>query len=37
MIELAQEYLSYNISVGAVDIDSTWETGFNDFIPNNAT
>ncbi len=34
MLAYAQEYLDHNISVGAVDIDSAWSTGFNNFIIN---
>ena len=37
LIQLASDYLAHNISVGAIDVDSTWETGFNDFIPDTAT
>lgn len=33
LIQLAEDYIAHNISVGAIDADSTWETGFNDFIP----
>jgi hypothetical protein len=32
--ELVQGYLDHNIPVGAVDIDSMWETQFNNFEPN---
>lgn len=31
MISYAQEYLSYGVKVGAVDIDSGWSTGYNNF------
>eukprot|EP01147_Barroeca_monosierra_P009809 gene9809-2002_t len=30
-VQLARDYIAHNISVGAVDIDSTWEIGFNNF------
>lgn len=33
-LELVDEYLAHNISVGAVELDSGWSTGFNNFIPN---
>jgi hypothetical protein len=32
MTQYAQEYLDHGIKVGAVDIDSGWSTGFNNFI-----
>lgn len=32
--ELVQDYLAHNIPVGAVDIDSMWETQFNNFEPD---
>eukprot|EP01100_Stratorugosa_tubuloviscum_P007366 TRINITY_DN3076_c0_g1_i1.p1 TRINITY_DN3076_c0_g1~~TRINITY_DN3076_c0_g1_i1.p1 ORF type:complete len:621 (-),score=259.19 TRINITY_DN3076_c0_g1_i1:60-1853(-) len=35
-IQLVEDYLSHNISVGCVNIDSAWSTGFNDFIFNTA-
>lgn len=31
MTEYAQEYLDHGIPVGAVDIDSTWSTGINNY------
>ena len=34
LLQLVDDYMAHNISVGALDVDSTWETGFNDFIPN---
>ncbi|EDQ92110.1 uncharacterized protein MONBRDRAFT_22946 [Monosiga brevicollis MX1] len=33
-LELAHDYISHNITIGAMDIDSTWEQGFNNFIPD---
>ncbi|EGD82550.1 hypothetical protein PTSG_03202 [Salpingoeca rosetta] len=30
-LQLAKDYMAHNITVGAVDIDSTWEVGFNNF------
>ena len=33
---LLQGYRARNISVGAVDIDSAWSTGYNNFVPNTA-
>ena len=33
---LLQGYRSRNISVGAVDIDSGWSTGYNNFVPSTA-
>mmetsp|Transcript_20348 Transcript_20348/g.29223 ORF Transcript_20348/g.29223 Transcript_20348/m.29223 type:complete len:607 (+) Transcript_20348:66-1886(+) len=33
-LELVQGYLDHDIPVGAVDIDSMWETQFNNFEPN---
>jgi glycosyl hydrolase family 31 len=27
-----QDYLSHNIPVGALNVDSRWETNFNDFV-----
>ncbi|CAI8035554.1 Myogenesis-regulating glycosidase [Geodia barretti] len=32
MTQYAQQYLDHGIKVGAVDIDSGWSTGFNNFI-----
>lgn len=32
--QLISDYLSHNIKVGAVNIDSTWETQYNNFEPN---
>lgn len=30
--ELAADYMARGVPVGAVDFDSSWETGFNDFV-----
>jgi len=34
---LLEGYRSRNISVGAIDIDSGWSTGYNNFIPDSST
>ncbi len=31
MIDLFRDYMAHNVRVGAIDIDSTWETGYNTF------
>jgi alpha-glucosidase (family GH31 glycosyl hydrolase) len=33
-MDYVDEYLAHDIPVGAVDVDSAWETGFNDFVFN---
>jgi alpha-glucosidase (family GH31 glycosyl hydrolase) len=35
-VELVQGYLDHDIPVGAVDIDSMWETAFNNFEPDTS-
>ena len=32
MADLVHEYQARNITVGAINIDSTWSTGFNNFV-----
>jgi len=32
MTEFAQEFRDHNIPVGAIDLDSEWATGNNNFI-----
>jgi len=32
VMSMVQGYLSYNIKVGAIDIDSDWSTGINNFV-----
>ena len=32
VVQFAKEFLMRNISVGAVDCDSGWSTGFNNFV-----
>lgn len=34
VVQFAKEFLMRNISVGAVDVDSGWATGFNNFVPD---
>ena len=36
MIAYVNAYTSRNLTVGAVDIDSGWSTGYDNFIPNTA-
>ena len=33
---LVAGYKAHNITVGAVDIDSGWSTGFNNFVPDES-
>ena len=32
VLQLVEDYLAHNISVGAVNIDSGWSTGFNNYV-----
>jgi len=32
LLDLVDRYLSLNIPVGAVDVDSQWSTGVNNFV-----
>lgn len=34
IVEMLKNYSAFNISVGAVNVDSAWSTGFNNFIFN---
>ena len=35
--DMVADYFSYNITVGAVDVDSGWSTGYNNFIVDNSS
>lgn len=34
--QLIQDYFAHNISVGAINLDSNWESGWTDFLPRTS-